>query len=53
MRLEAIEEMQSKFQLNKDDFDHEVLMKTFLPLLIKLLGDMNFKVAMTSLKLIE
>lgn len=53
VRLEAIEELQTKFVSNKDTSEQEALSKTFLPTLIKLLADSNFKVALISLKIIE
>lgn len=53
IRLEAIEELQNKFLTNKDSGEAENLAKTFLPILIKLLADPNFKVALISLKIIE
>ena len=53
MRLEAIEELQNKFISNKDSAELENLAKTFLHILIKLLADPNFKVALIALKIIE
>lgn len=52
VRLEAIEELQTKFQINKSEFELEVVMKNLLPILIKLLGDANFKVALIALKVL-
>lgn len=45
--------MQSKFENNKDHSEKESLAKTFLPTLIRLLADSNFKVALIALKIIE
>ena len=53
VRLEAIEELQTMFQVNRQEFELDFLMKNLVPLLIKLLGDGNFKVALVSLKIIE
>jgi hypothetical protein len=52
VRLQAIEDFQNKFDTNKEAFDIEALTKTYLPILVKLLGDANFKVALISLKII-
>jgi hypothetical protein len=53
VRLEAIEELQTKFNSSKGTPEVEVMAKNFLPVLIKLLGDPNFKVALIALKIIE
>ena len=53
IRLDAIEELQNKFLTNKDRSETENLVKNFLPILIKMLADPNFKVALISLKIIE
>ena len=53
IRLEAIEELQNKFIMSKESNESEGLAKTFLPILIKLLADSNFKIALISLKIIE
>jgi hypothetical protein len=53
VRLEAVEELQTKFQISKEEFDLEMLTKYFVPVLIRLLGDSNFKVALVALKMLE
>lgn len=53
VRLEAIEELQTKFYSSKGTPEIESMAKNFLPVLIKLLGDPNFKVALIALKIIE
>lgn len=52
IRLEAIEELQTKFQISRQEMDIEMVTKCLLPMLIKLLGDANFKVALIALKVL-
>jgi hypothetical protein len=52
VRLDAVEELQTKFQIYKQTLEIDQLTKNFLPILVKLLADANFKVALIALKII-
>ena len=53
MRLEAIEELETRFSIYKEAIDTDALVKNLLPALLKLLTDQNFKIASISLKVFE
>lgn len=53
VRSDAIEELQKKFDECKDRPEAEGVLKSLLPILLKMLGDSNFKISLASMKMIE
>lgn len=53
VRSEAIEELQKKFEDYKDKPEAENLLKNLLPILMRMLGDPNFKISLASMKMVE
>lgn len=53
VRSEAIEELQKRFEDYKDKPEAENLLKNLLPILMRMLGDPNFKISLASMKMVE
>lgn len=52
IRSDAIEELQKRFEDCKDKPEAENVLKSLLPILMRMLGDPNFKISLASMKMV-
>jgi len=52
VRSDAIEELQKKFEDCKDKPEAENVLKSLLPILMRMLSDPNFKISLASMKMV-